>query len=329
MSDYSATRGSTFGIYSRKDYATSRGKTFGIYQDHLYGPSQAAEVGVDSRNTTYVRITNVVQRPSTNIVDVYGKVYDDQGLTMTLKKVQWGPSETGPWTDGTILSGDPAYTFPAAAGPSGTNYRVPLDILGAPSGNLWFRIEMDYDSTTTEHVAGTYPFTAFAPVPTLPDFITVPEESRTGGYTIRWGGGTLLDYYELEEATRPDFLDATQVYSGTDTELAVEGKADGTYYYRVRGVNAFNVGPWLEGDNPIAVISPEQPTVVSVPPESSTGTFRITWTPSEAAEWYELQEDRSNVFTNPTTLYHGPDVFFDVYGRANGRYYYRVRAGRG
>jgi hypothetical protein len=284
---------------------------------------------VDSRNTTYIRITNVVQRPISNTVDVYGLVYDDQGLVMTLKKVQWSVSESGPWTDGEILSLDPAYNFPAAAGPSGTNYRVPLDIIGAPSGDLWFRIEMDYDSTTTDHVAGTFPFVSYSPVPTLPPYIVVPEESRTGDYSIRWGPGFLTDYYELEEATREDFGDAVQVYSGPLLALDIEGKADGTYYYRVRGVNQYNVGPWLEGDNPVAVISPEAPTVVSVPPESSTGAYRITWTPSEGAEWYELQEDTSNAFPNPKTLYHGPDVFFDVYGRTNGRYYYRVRSGRG
>jgi len=329
MSDYQTTKGATFGIYSRKSYGPARGSTFGVYQRKSYGPSQAAEVGVDSRNTTYIRITSAVQRPISNIVDVYGKVYDDQAMGITLKKVQWSLSESGPWTDGDILVLDPAYTWPAAGSPTGSNYRVPLDIIGAPTGALWFRIEMDYDSTTTDHVAGTFDFTAYAPVPTLPDFLVVPEESHTGDYRVYWGGGFLTDYYEVEEATNEDFEDAVQVYSGTEIELDVEGKADGTYYYRVRGVNQYNVGPWLEGDNPVEVLPPVVPSVVSVPPESSTGAFRITWTPSEGAEWYELQEARSNAFSNPTTLYHGPDVFFDVYGRTNGRYYYRVRAGRG
>jgi len=235
----------------------------------------------------------------------------------------------GPWTDGTILGADPGYNFPAAAVPAGTPYNVPVDILGAPTGNLWFRIEMEYDSTSTDDIAGTFPFLAYAPVPTLPDFIVVPEESYTGDYRVYWGGGSLTDYYEVEEATREDFGDAVQVYSGTDLEIDIEGKADGTYYYRVRGVNQFNVGPWLEGDNPVAVVPPAAPSSVSVPTESSTGAFRVSWTPSDGAEWYELQEDRSNAFTNPTMLYHGPLLFFDVYGKTDGRYYYRVRAGRG
>jgi|GEM_PF-2018667 len=329
MSDYQTTRGNNLGIQTEYKYGPSHSKTLGIYELNAYGPALAAEVGVDSRNTTYIRILTATQRPSTNILDVSGLIYDDQGLVMTLKKVQYGPSESGPWTDGTILSADPGYNFPPGAVPAGTPYNVPVDILGAASGDKWFRIEMDYDSTTTEHVQGPFPFTAFAPVPGLPDFLTVPETSRTGDYRIEWGAGILTDYYELEEATNEDFTDAHLVATGVVFEYEVTDKPDGEYYYRVRGVNAFNVGPWLVGDNPVQVLPPEPPSLLTVPEQSTTGAYRISWTPSEAAEWYEVQEDKNQSFPNPTQIYRGEGLFVDVTGRTDGRYYYRVRAGRG
>jgi len=286
-------------------------------------------ISINSVGAVAVRADNFVQRPVSNKGDLSGKVYNDSGLPVTLKKVQYSTSEYGPWTDATILSSDALYSFPAVGTPAGTAYNIPIDIFPAPTGNYWFRVEMECNLVTYDDVAGTFPFTAYAPVPGDVGYIVVPESTRTQAYEITWGTAVLTDYYELQEATQEDFSDAIPVYSGVVRSYSVADKPIGTYYYRVRGVNAYNVGPWLEGDNPIQVLPPDVPTTFTVPPSSRSGTYTLTWSPVAGVTVYELQEATSPAFGDAKTIYRGTNTSFIVRGRKDGTYFYRVRAGRG
>ena len=60
-----------------------------------------------------------------------------------------------------------------------------------------------------------------------------PFRFDSGTYTLEWQaqGG---DDYLVEEAQRPDWSDATIVYSGAGSHLNIYGHRPGTYYYRVR-----------------------------------------------------------------------------------------------
>lgn len=44
----------------------------------------------------------------------------------------------------------------------------------------------------------------------------------------------MADGFILQEAASPEFSNASILYQGPDTATLVSGKADGTYYYRIR-----------------------------------------------------------------------------------------------
>lgn len=72
------------------------------------------------------------------------------------------------------------------------------------------------------------------------------DVSASGTYTLAWD----LDEPArsiLEEARTPDFSDAVVVYAGDGTRLALYGRPNGTYYYRVRAVSGTQTSDWSDG----------------------------------------------------------------------------------
>ncbi|MFD1218362.1 fibronectin type III domain-containing protein [Microbulbifer celer] len=72
--------------------------------------------------------------------------------------------------------------------------------------------------------------------------------------------------------------------------------------------------------------TPGAPPSVNVPVNSSTGSYRITWTaPSETFTAYELYESTSSTFSTQTRVYSGAARAKEISGKVDGSYYYRVR----
>ncbi|MHC4781115.1 MAG: DUF4082 domain-containing protein, partial [Planctomycetota bacterium] len=71
---------------------------------------------------------------------------------------------------------------------------------------------------------------------------------------------------------------------------------------------------------------PAAPATITVPATSSTGIYTVSWAASVGASNYDLQEDTNSGFTSATTVYSGANTSFQVTGKTNGTYYYRVRA---
>ncbi len=59
---------------------------------------------------------------------------------------------------------------------------------------------------------------------------------------------------------------------------------------------------------------------------TESGSFMLKWTAAEEGMIFFLEESANSEFLNPTTIYTGTDVGLTLYGRAAGKYYYRVRA---
>ena len=62
--------------------------------------------------------------------------------------------------------------------------------------------------------------------------------------------------------------------------------------------------------------------------QSNSGHIKLEWD-SEGPSDFVLQQDITNDFTNPKTIYQGPDRASFVSGLPNGNYYYRVRSDSG
>jgi YD repeat-containing protein len=75
------------------------------------------------------------------------------------------------------------------------------------------------------------------------------------------------------------------------------------------------------------LIAPGAPASISVPPNSTTGSYTISWgTASGTVTGYELYEATNSSFSGQTVAYSGTALSVPLSGRGNGTYYYRVRA---
>ncbi|MHC5037488.1 MAG: fibronectin type III domain-containing protein, partial [Planctomycetota bacterium] len=83
------------------------------------------------------------------------------------------------------------------------------------------------------------------------------------------------------------------------------------------------LGSW---ERAVAQTIPPAPASITVPPTSSTGNYTVSWTASAGAPLYELEESTDAGFVTAVSLHFGSNTTFQVTGRVNGTYYYRVRA---
>lgn len=83
---------------------------------------------------------------------------------------------------------------------------------------------------------------------TVPSLACDTEVSHAGYYRLSWhaalGKGSA---YELQEATSKTFAHPRIIYHGPDLASLISGRANGTYYYRVRGISRDGTtGGWSE-----------------------------------------------------------------------------------
>jgi YD repeat-containing protein len=165
--------------------------------------------------------------------------------------------------------------------------------------------------------------------PGVPASISVPASSTTGSYTISWGAASgTFTAYELYEAGNSSFIGESLAYSGSATSAPLSGRANGTYYYRVRACNGDVCGGYRTGGNATTVtLPPGIPASITVPSSSSTGSYTISWgAASGSIDAYELYEANNSSFTGQTLVYSGTNTSAPLSGRGDGTYYYRVRA---
>jgi len=78
--------------------------------------------------------------------------------------------------------------------------------------------------------------------------------------------------------------------------------------------------------NNFSPITPESPVLNAISNEDGDGNYTVSWSSSEGANTYTLEEDVSAAFSNPTTVYSSTSISTDIIGRDVGTYTYRVQA---
>ncbi len=73
-------------------------------------------------------------------------------------------------------------------------------------------------------------------------------------------------------------------------------------------------------------IIPNPPVLNPISNTDGDGNYTVSWSSSEGATTYTLEEDDNVGFSSPTTVYSGSSTSKNISGRDVGTYYYRVRA---
>lgn len=195
-----------------------------------------------------------------------------------------------------------------------------------PSGYVyWYRVRAYNPANPGSYIESSNGCEIIPPDP--PSGIVVPAESYTGTYTVSWSSSTYAENYELEESTDPGFSTTVSVYYGPNLSFELTGRPEGTYYYRVRAWGPGLESNWTEGPGGCEVKPPDPPASITVPVTSITGNYTVSWASSPYADEYELEEDTDPLFSAPVNIYTGPNLSFNLSGKTQGTYYYRVRAG--
>jgi hypothetical protein len=124
-----------------------------------------------------------------------------------------------------------------------------FSVTGRANGTYYYRVRGVNPAGQSSWTNGSNGCTVTLSVPSAPGFLNVPSTSSTGNYSLDWGLSSGATLYELEESTDAGFTSTVQVFLGASASFAVTGRTNGTYYYRVRGVNAVGMSGWTNGPN--------------------------------------------------------------------------------
>jgi hypothetical protein len=172
-----------------------------------------------------------------------------------------------------------------------------------------------------------------------------------GRWRLTWTSADVNVSYALEQASMPAFTDAQPVVleSPTQTSYDVPPTVPSGTWFRVRAYRQATAAPeyFQVGDrevagsfwsDPVEVIVPPQqfsdcpPGALDVPIAALTagpdinGSYRLSWSAVPRALGYDVQESSALDFTDAEIVFRGNATEASLYGRAPGRYHYRVRA---
>lgn len=152
--------------------------------------------------------------------------------------------------------------------------------------------------------------------------LTVPGFNTNGSYTATWTASVNSTGYELQESVSGGAW--TTAYNGTGTSRAFNGKAAGTYGYRIRACLNSVCSTW-SGTSDVAVqFAPGVAPTLSVPATAASGTYTVGWSAVNSANSYTLEESANGGAW--TTAYSGPNLSQSYTGKPAGGYGYRVKA---
>jgi YD repeat-containing protein len=136
--------------------------------------------------------------------------------------------------------------------------------------------------------------------------LSVPASSGSGNYTVSWSAITGATSYPLQEQVNSGSWATIQTSSATSK--ALNGKANGSYGYRVQACNAGGCGPWSGTDTITVALVPAVPTgavVVDYFPNDSTEGNRAQWNAVSGATRYEAirNDTGASVYSGTATSF--------------------------
>ncbi|NKB39016.1 MAG: hypothetical protein GKR93_17935 [Gammaproteobacteria bacterium] len=172
--------------------------------------------------------------------------------------------------------------------------------------------------TSSAATVSTIPSTPGTPV--IDDGTSSPD----GAYTVSWTASTgPVTAYELEEQVNAGAW--TQIQSSTALSLALSGKADGDYAYRVRACSASGCSGYTSITSVTVLLIPGVPVSLTAPASNTDGIYTVSWSAaSGTVATYTLEEQFNG--GSWTVVQNTSALNMNITGRGDGTYTYRVKA---
>ncbi|PCJ47682.1 MAG: hypothetical protein COA74_11145 [Gammaproteobacteria bacterium] len=161
--------------------------------------------------------------------------------------------------------------------------------------------------------------------PVAPSYLTIPETSSDGVYTVSWPSVTGASYYTLQEKQIGGSW--ATVHSSSNTSKNRSVLSNGQYQYRVRscasaGCSQYRESTLVEVTLP-TVSLPLTPSGLTAPSSDTDGAYTVSWNGVSGATPYELQEKQNS--GSWVTKQNSSATQWSKNRPTNGTYYVRVR----
>ncbi|TPG03897.1 RHS repeat protein, partial [Rhodanobacter glycinis] len=151
--------------------------------------------------------------------------------------------------------------------------------------------------------------------------INAPTYSGTGSYTVSWNGIGGATSYVLQEQVNGGSW--TTIQTAGTTSIAISGKGEGIYGYKVQACNGVTCGSWSSIASTTVLFPPLTPASITVPATSS-GSVAVSWAASSSATSYTLQQQLGG--NSWSTVYTGAATSSTSSVPTSGNYTYQVAA---
>ena len=248
--------------------------------------------------------------------------------TLTVPAASSTGSATVSWTAASPVTG---YTLQQSSNGGSTWTTVysgtatSASLTGLANGSYTYQVQACNDtagnSVCTAWAAGgtlvvTHP-------PASAPSLSVPASSGTGSYTVSWGSVATATSYMLQISSNGGSTWSTAT-SGSATSWGASGQGNGSYGYRVQACNVGGCGPWSGTGTTTVLLPPASAPGLSVPANSSTGSYTVSWGSVATATSYTLQISIDS--GGWSTVQSSGATSWGASGQATGTYGYRVQA---
>lgn len=157
--------------------------------------------------------------------------------------------------------------------------------------------------------------------PTAAPTLTAPPKSANGSYTLSWVGVPGATSYTLQENVNGGGW--TQVQANGNTSWATNGRANGSYAYRVQACNVAGCGEWSSTGTTTVLLPPPAPIGVMAP-ATAYGAFTVTWNATPTATGYDLYQSYNG--GGWVLVYSGSATSITITPNASSTYWYSLYA---
>jgi len=193
-------------------------------------------------------------------------------------------------------------------------------VSGKGAGSYAYRIRACQAAACSGWSASQTTAVQFAP--TAAATLSSPANAANGNYTVSWTSVSGADRYVLEHSVNAGAWVTAQ--DSAALSVAYTSKAAGTYAYRVKGCNPAGCGPVSATATTQVVYPPASAPALSVPGQSLTGAYAVSWGTVATASTYRLEESANGGGWTEVQETGSTNTAFS--GKAYGTYSYRGRA---
>ena len=195
------------------------------------------------------------------------------------------------------------------------------DLIGMKAGKYYYRV-MGMNDLGASGWSNTQ--VAEVLLPETPVLYRVTDQAGDGSFTIRWSQAARAEFYTLQSSTDGFFTRPVTIQTSAP-EWQVAGIQAGVVYFRVRASGPTGISGWSEL-LAVNLLLPDIPRIEAINKSGVDGFYTVSWSSTERASTYILEESTDRTFSLAVTVYKGPAQSWKVLNKDFGTYYYRVKA---